>query len=137
MTLFLDSSALARRYVRDPFRRALVEAMADDPVWCASALARTEVLLALHRLSEGSRTQAELWASVREDWAAMTIVPVDERCLGRAVELGARFRLTTVDAVHLAAADRLPRPVTYATLDRRQLPAAAMLDFEVLTPYEE
>jgi predicted nucleic acid-binding protein len=63
-------------------------------------------------------------------------VPVDDRCLAHAVELGATFGLRTVDAVHLAAADRLPRPATYLTFDRRQIPAAAGLGFEVRSPVE-
>ena len=41
-----------------------------------------------------------------------------------------------MDAIHLAAADRLPRPLTYATFDRRQIPAAAALGFEVVAPVE-
>ena len=134
MTVFLDASALVRRYVRDPGRPLVLDAMAADPTWCASEVCRTETMLALHRLSPGPTTQAGLWAAVREDWAAMTVVPVDDRCLARAVELGATFGLRTVDAIHLAAADRLPRPVTYASFDRRQLPAAAALGLDVLTP---
>ncbi|MEM9710721.1 MAG: type II toxin-antitoxin system VapC family toxin [Actinomycetota bacterium] len=134
MTVFLDASALVRRYVRDPGRAMVLDAMAADPVWCASAACRTETMLALHRLSPGPTTQAGLWAAVREDWAAMIVVPVDDRCLARAVEIGATFGLRTVDAVHLAAADRLPRPVTYVSFDRHQLPAAAALELEVLTP---
>jgi predicted nucleic acid-binding protein len=67
----------------------------------------------------------------------MTVVPVDDRCLARAVELGATFGVRTVDALHLAAADRLPRPATFVSFDRRQLPAAAALGFEVVTPFDE
>lgn len=134
MALFLDASALVRRYVRDPGRSMVLDAMATDPTWCASEACRTETMLALHRLAPGPSTQVDLWAAVREDWAAMTVVPVDDRCLARAVEIGATFGLRTIDAIHLAAADRLPRPVTFASFDRHQLPAAAALGLDVLTP---
>lgn len=134
MTIFLDASALVRRYVRDPGRAMVLAAMEADATWCVSAACRTETMLALHRLSPGPSTQAELWAAVREDWAAMTVVPVDDRCLARAVELGATFGLRTVDAIHLAAADRLPRPVTFVSFDRHQLPAASALGLEVISP---
>jgi hypothetical protein len=63
-------------------------------------------------------------------------VPVDDRCLARAVEVGTAFRVRAIDAVHLAAADRLPRPVRYLTFERRQIPAAVGLGFEVVAPYE-
>jgi hypothetical protein len=39
----------------------------------------------------------------------------------------------TVDAIHLAAADRLPRPVTFCTFDPRQIPVALSLGFDVVS----
>ena len=36
-----------------------------------------------------------------------------------------------MDSLHLAAADRLPPPVTFLTFDRRQAQAAAALGFRV------
>lgn len=135
MTLFVDTSALVQRYVDEPGRRLVVETMAsDDGAWVASALARTEVMVALHQLAAGPRQHARLWSSFRDDWDAFAVVPVDDRCLGRAVELGSSFSMRIVDAIHLAAADRLPRPARYLTFDRHQIPAAAALGFEVISP---
>lgn len=136
MPLFLDTSALVRRYVHGPGHDLVVEAMAADEVWCASALCRSETLLALHRLAATSRQHDRLWSRLRDDWDAFVVVPVDDRCLAHAVELGATYGLRTVDALHLAAADRLPRPLGYATFDRRQIPAAASLRFDVRSPVE-
>lgn len=136
MAVFLDTSALVRRYVHGPGHDLVVEAMAEDPQWCASALCRSETLLALHRLAATARQHERLWSRLRDDWDAFVVVPVDDRCLARAVELGATYGLRTVDALHLAAADRLPRPMTYATFDRRQIPAAAALGFDVRSPVE-
>ena len=42
MTLFVDTSALVKRYVSEEGRELVVAEMAADPVWCASAIARTE-----------------------------------------------------------------------------------------------
>ena len=61
-------------------------------------------------------------------------MPVDQLCLDRAAELGRDQPLRTVDAMHLAAADRLPRPVTFATFDAHQIPVALALGFEVVAP---
>ena len=135
MTLFVDTSALVRRYVDEPGRRLVVETMAEENgAWVASALARTEVMITLHQLAAGPRQQARLWSAFRDDWDAFAVVPVDDRCLGRAVELGSSFSMRVVDAIHLAAADRLPRPARYLTFDRHQIPAAASLGFEVISP---
>lgn len=136
MTLFVDSSALVKRYLHGPDHNLVVDAMAADAVWCASILCRSETLLGLHRLAATSQQQARLWSNLRDDWDAFTVVPLDDRCLARAVELGAGFGLRTLDALHLAAADRLPRPAGYATFDRHQIPAAAALGFEVISPVD-
>jgi predicted nucleic acid-binding protein len=134
VALFLDTSALVRRYAHAPGRELVATAMAGDDAWCASALCRSETLLALHRLAVTPGQHARLWGRLRDDWDTFFVIPVDERCLAQAVELGATYGLRTVDAVHLAAADRLPRPARYATFDRRQIPAAAALGFEVISP---
>jgi predicted nucleic acid-binding protein len=132
--LFVDTSALVRRYVHAPGRELVVTTMAEEAAWCASALARTEVLLALRQLAGHRHQQDELWRAARDDWDRFWVVPVDDRTLAAAVEVGAAFGLRTVDAVHLAAADRLPRPLRYLTFDRHQIPAAAGLGFEVVSP---
>lgn len=134
--LAVDTSALVRRYVRGSGHGLVTEAMADDDVWCASALARGETLQALHHLAVTPGQHDHLWSQLRRDWDAFHVVPVDDRCLADAVEIGSTFRVRSVDAIHLAAADRLPRPVRYLTFDRRQIPAAAGLGFEVIAPTE-
>jgi predicted nucleic acid-binding protein len=134
MSLFVDTSALVRRYVHAPGRDLVLATMAEEPTWCASALARTEVLLALRQLAGQRSQQDTLWRAARDDWDCFWVVPVDGRTLAGAVEVGAAFGLRAVDAVHLAAADRLPRPVSFLTFDRHQIPAAAGLGFEVVSP---
>ncbi len=132
--LFVDPSALFRRYVRAPGHGLVTETMADHGTWAASALARTETLVALHRVAVTPGQHDALWAGFRADWDTFHVVPVDDRCLADAVEIGATFRVGTADAVHLAAAGRLPATVRYLTFDRRQIPAATGLGFEVIAP---
>ena len=136
MVLAVDTSALVRRYVRAGGHGLVTEAMAEWPTWCASAVARAETLQALHHVAVTPGQHDRLWQALRADWDRFHVVPVDDRCLVRAVEIGATFRVRSVDAIHLAAADRLPRPVRYLTFDRRQIPAAAALGFEVLAPVD-
>lgn len=135
-TLFVDTSALVRRYVRDRDRELVVSTMAGADAWVASAVARTEGMVTLHHLASGPMQQARLWQLFRDDWDAFVVVPVDERCLGRAVELGAQYGVRLIDAIHLAAADRLPRPLQYLTFDRHQIPGALALGLEVISPVD-
>ena len=136
MTVFLDTSALVRRYVHEPGRDLVLSTMASDDTWVASAFARTEVLMTLRHVAPGPALQHRLWSAFRDDWDAFAVVPVDARCLARAAEIGASFGVRVVDAVHLAAADRLPRPLRYVTFDRRQIPGATALGMEVVSPLE-
>lgn len=136
MATFLDTSALLRRYLRDRDSGLVDDAMNADDEWIASALARTETQLALRRVARSSTHLDVLWATFIADWDAFAVVPVDDRCLAESVELGTRFGLRTVDAIHLAAAARLPPPVRFVSLSRQQLPAAASLGLDVVSPVE-
>lgn len=131
MTLALDTSALLGRYLSGPHRRVVLDAMAADPVWCASALARAEALGMVDRVCDVAADGDRLRRALRDDWERIHVVPVDQRCLDRAAELSREQPLRTVDALHLAAADRLPGPVTFVTFDPRQIPVALALGFDV------
>lgn len=133
MTLFLDSSALLARYLGGPSRAPVTDAMLDDGDWCASELALGECLVLIERVTELVSERGSLRAALHDDWERLCVVPVDRRCLDRATDLGRSHPVRTIDALHLAAADRLPRPLTYATFDPRQIPVAIALGFDVVS----
>ncbi|HTH06609.1 MAG TPA: PIN domain-containing protein, partial [Ilumatobacteraceae bacterium] len=66
-------------------------------------------------------------------WDRYAVVPIDQRCLDRAAALMRDQPLRLADALHLAAADRLPRPITYVTFDPAQIPVALSLGFDVIS----
>lgn len=131
MTLYCDASALLARHIVAPARRVALDAMAADPVWCASAVALTEALLLIDRITEEPLLRSDLEDLVRRDWDRTHVVPLDQRCLDRAAQLAREQPLRLADALHLAAADRLPRPVAFLTFDPAQIPVALSLGFDV------
>lgn len=133
MTLALDSSALLARYLGGPTRAVVLDAMAADGDWCASALALSEVLVLIERVASLEHERDALRRAVRDDWERIHVVPVDQACLDRAAELGRTQPVRTVDALHLAAADRLPPPVRFCTFDARQIGPALALGFDVVS----
>lgn len=133
MTLALDTTGLLARYLDGPTREVAVRAMSDDPVWCAAELVLTEALMLVDRIGDDPARADALRRELRDDWERIHVVPMDRRCLDRAAELGRTQPLRTVDALHLAAADRLPRPVCYLTFDPAQIPVATALGFEVIS----
>jgi uncharacterized protein len=78
--------------------------------------------------------RADLEDELRLHWDRLHLVPIDQRCLDRATELMREQPLRLADALHLAAADRLPRPLRYVTLDPAQIPVALSLGFDVVSP---
>ena len=131
MTVALDSSGLLARFLTGPAGDAARAATAADGDWCASALALTEALMVVDQLDADPTEREDLRRALRDDWERVHVVPVDGRCLDRAAELGRTQPLRTVDAIHLAAADRLPRPITYVTFDPHQIGVALSLGFVV------
>jgi predicted nucleic acid-binding protein len=133
VTIAIDTSALLGRYLSGPHRQVVLDAMARDHVWCASALALAEALGMVDRVCDVPTDGDRVRQALRDDWERIHVVPVDQRCLDRASELTREHPLRTVDALHLAAADRLPRPTTFLTFDPRQIPVALAMGFEVVS----
>lgn len=131
MTVFFDTSAVVALHVDGPARKVAVAALRDATV--VSALALTEALALVTRLTDEPVLQADLEDAIRLQWDRYAVVPVDQRCLDRAAQLMRDQPLRLADALHLAAADRLPRPVTFVTFDPTQIPVALGLGFEVVS----
>lgn len=133
MTVYADASALVARHLDVPARAVAVDTFAADDTWCTSAMALTEALALIDRLTDDLVVREELEDLVRLDWDRMYLVPVDQRCLDRAGVLAREQPLRLSDAIHLAAADRLPRPLTFLTFDPAQIPVALSLGFDVVS----
>ena len=129
--LFLDTSALVKRYVDEEGTELVIRRMDEDPDWAVSALARTEAEITLCQLGFTPDEADVLRRRLREDWQRCHVVPVDPACLEHAAEIGCAHEVRTLDALHLAAADRLPRPLVMLTFDRRQAEAARSLELIV------
>ena len=133
MTVVLDTSALIALHVSGPGRTITHDALKSDPHWCASAIALTEALAAIDRLTEEPILRRDLEDAIRHTWDYVSIVPVDQRCLDEAAILVRQQPLHISDAIHLAAATRLPKPLKYVTFDPAQIPVALSLGFDVVS----
>ena len=133
MTLYLDASALVALHVDTPGRSVVREAMANDTEWCTSGLTLMEALALVDRVVEAPILRSDLEDLVRLTWDRLAVVPVDQRCVDRATTLMREQPLRLSDALHLAAADRLPRPVRFVTFDPSQIPVALSLGLDVVS----
>ena len=133
MTIYLDSSALVAAVIEGRGRSVVLESLEGDTDWCASALAFTEALALLPRLSDEPVLQDDMEDSLRLLWDRVAVVPVDQLCLDRAAQIAREQPVRIGDAIHLAAADRLPRPLQFVTFDSAQIPVALSMGFDVVS----
>lgn len=115
MNLYLDASALVKRYVDEAGSGAVVEAMdaADD--WSACRVGYVETVRAV--AAGGKSDDVERF---ERDWINFDVVEVDRGLTERAAAIARTTRLRALDSLHLAAALGLrdDAPV-FATWDRR------------------
>lgn len=130
--LFLDTSALLKRYVAEDGTPLVLESMERDRGWVASALAYTETQVSLCHLDFAGAGREQARDRLADDWERFVSVPIDGRCLAHAAGIGCAHKLRTLDAIHLATADRLPRPLIFLTFDRRQASAARAMGIDVV-----
>jgi predicted nucleic acid-binding protein len=133
VSLYLDASALVAAHLDQPARAVVRDAMIADAQWCTSGLTLMESLALIDRVADEPVVRGDLEDLVRLTWDRLAVVPVDQRCLDRAASLMRSQPLRLSDALHLAAADRLPRPVSFVTFDPAQIPVALALGFDVVS----
>ena len=133
MTVVLDTSALLALAVDGPQRAVVLDALERDPIWCASAMALTEALPAIDRLTDESVLRSDLEDAIRLAWDHLHVVPLDQRCLDGAAALARAQPVRLSDAIHLAAASRLPAPVSFVTFDPVQIGVAMSMGFEIVS----
>lgn len=123
MTLYVDSSALLKRYVDEPDSDLADELMRSDPVLVTSRLTEVEVRRNLARLLDGDVLERQRRA-LRDDLDAFALVSLDTTTMTTAVRIAERTQCRSLDSIHLAAASRAGRSTVLLTFDTRQAAAA-------------
>lgn len=140
MILYLDTSALAKQYVREPESPLVAAWVAKADLTGTCLVARAEMAAVLGRLRRMEALEEEdalqALTAFRERWPAYVRLPLTEATAAHADELAWQYALRGYDAVHLAAAvlwqRNLGEPVTLATFDRQLAAAVAAAGLAVL-----
>jgi uncharacterized protein len=132
VSLYLDSSALLKRYVDEPDSADCERILAADAIWITGRHTWVEVVRNLARLVSG-REQARLLRAFRDDWNRINVVELDQTTIDGAAEIAKAYGVRTLDALHLAAAQRVGgTSVPFVTFDVRQAQAARAMGMTVL-----
>lgn len=132
MTSFIDSSALVKRYVEEPDSEFANSLIIADKVIATSWLTVVEIRRTLSRLFSGNDLSRARQAA-HDDFDAMALIQPDVQTWWAAAEIADSLGVRSLDAVQLAAAQRLRvSNLTFITFDLRQGNAARTLGFHVV-----
>jgi len=142
MIIFLDSSALVKRYIAEAGTDNVVTLLKEAEYIFVSWLAYPETLAAITRRSKGADLDKEALGLVKQqfaaDWKLCSIVEVSGESLKDVVMVIEKHALRGADSVHLAAALWLKRSVgldlVFVASDEELLRAADRERLKTLNP---
>lgn len=126
MILYLDASALVKRYIEEDGSAETNAAIAEAEAVGTNLISRAEVaagIMRSSRLSIITHAQAiKALASLHSEWESYLRLPVNEGTVARAEGLVRDYDLRGYDAVHLAAAiiwqEAIGESVALGTFDK-------------------
>jgi predicted nucleic acid-binding protein len=132
LSLYVDSSALLKRYVDESDSDASAALLDSDPSLLTARHTVVEVRRNLARLL-GERDAGEARAAFASDLASISLIELDAATCEMAAAIAEMTGVRTLDALHLAAAQRAGgAAVPFLTFDLRQAQAARTLGFTVV-----
>ena len=127
MKVFLDTSALAKRYVAEPGSDKVLSACQQADSLVVSMICLPELISTLSRLVREKRlTKAaylKLKSDAMADLADVDVCQITPQILASVVSLLELHPLRAMDALHVACA-LASKPDVFVSADRRQLSAA-------------
>lgn len=132
MSVYVDSSALLKRYVDEPDSEAAETLLRSDPSLLTARHTVVEVRRNLARLLHEPDAAAMRSAFI-QDLEGLSIVELDAATCESAATIAEVTGARTLDALHLAAAQRVGgAAVPFLTFDLRQAQAARTLGLTVI-----
>ena len=132
MILYLDTSALVKRYFEEPYSNEVAEQWRNAGEIATSSVAYAEALASFHRKSREAALDAEILGTIsnnfRSDWQTLIRIQVTDELntyIDRALSAHA---LRGFDAIHLASAmvlyEKLRESLLFICFDQRLTQAA-------------
>ena len=127
MNVFLDSSALAKRYVNEVGSDRVGEILSAASSLGLSVICLSEVVSGLCRLRREGKLSPPQYAlnkrALIQDMEAAVVILITDQVVARAVELLERWPLRSSDALHVACAAEWAADL-FVSVDERQCTAA-------------
>jgi predicted nucleic acid-binding protein len=116
LSIYLDASALVKRYVDEEGSDAVLDAMSGEDTWSMCRIGFVETVRAVAQAGEPGDVKR-----VKRDWMiGCDVVEVDRNLAEHAAQVALVSGLRAMDAIHLASALSLRvEGLTFATWDVR------------------
>jgi predicted nucleic acid-binding protein len=132
VSLYVDSSALLKRYIDEPDSEAAEALLHSDPLLLTGRHTIVEVRRNLARLLDEADAAAAR-SAFTQDLRVLSIVELDEVTCETAAGIAELTGVRSLDALHLAAAQRVGgAAIPFLTFDVRQAQAARSLGLTVV-----
>ena len=140
MILYLDTSALVKKYFKEKNTAEVISAWKSSLGIATSAVAHAELLAAVYRKARETHVKKSIIANVvrlfHADWSSFIIVEVDNRLNETIRRVIDNHDLRGFDAIHLASAVTIGSAVAdkflFACYDERLRHAAQAENLETL-----
>lgn len=140
MILYIDTSALAKKYIKEQGSDEVLSWMDDADLIGTAIVTRAEIAATLTRAVKASRLPElgvnKTLEDFRSDWRHCHRVLMDEGLIARADSLACEHGLRGHDAIHLACGltwqGALQLPVTFASFDAELANAAKKAGLAIL-----
>ncbi|HEX6268875.1 MAG TPA: type II toxin-antitoxin system VapC family toxin [Anaerolineales bacterium] len=139
MILYMDTSALVKRYIREARSDEVIEVIEQSEAVGSSVFTRVEMAATFAKAVRldwvEDREALHVWKDYLDHWPSFARIVVSTGVVERASELAWEYGLRGYDAMHFASAllwqDALASPITLATFDRGLWLAAQKSGMEV------
>lgn len=142
MILYLDTSALVKRYFREPYSDEIISRWKSAAQIVTSFVAYAETTAAIYQKKREAELAdtliREIVGSFRRDWESFILVEVNDELNGYIDRVVEEYPLRGFDAIHLASAlairEMLPEDFVFACFDDRLARAARLEGLQTFPP---
>lgn len=124
MKVFFDTSALAKRYVRESGTEQVEEVFDKSTGTLVSVICLPEIFSTLNRLKRHKQLSPALYRQLKNnilnEFKQFTVCVLSERVQVLSIQLLERFDLKAMDALHLASAQEVKADL-FVSSDARQI----------------
>ena len=145
MILYLDTSALVKRYFYEPYSDDIISRWKSATQIVTSFVAYAETMASMYRKKRESDLADTLICKIADsfhhDWESFIRVEVNDKLNGYIDRVVEKYPLRGFDAIHLASAivihERLSEDFVFACFDDRLASAAQSEGLETFPPEDE